>query len=139
MAIWAFISLEKWLVRRTLKQVRRYFFYALCTYVTTAVAVISVSAWLLNVTIWENSVAIYGHLWTGVVVLLVAVVMMAINVAAFIGCYYQNRALLIMYASVLTAGTLMLGLVLGLELKLEFGLEFRSILSFFLLVFNLKP
>ena len=42
-----------------------------------------------SATMIESSVAVYVNLWTGVIVLLSSIVMMAINLAAFIGCYYQ--------------------------------------------------
>lgn len=75
-----------------------------------ALTAMILSAYLVSsVTIYN--VAVYVHLWTGVVVLLVSIMMIAINLAAYVGCYYQNRALLMMYAGVLITGMVMFSVV----------------------------
>jgi hypothetical protein len=107
MAIFRVVTCEKWVNRRSLKQIRKYLFYSISAFMLAALTAMVVSAYLVSETLWVSSVALNVHLWTGVVVLLVSVVMMAINLAAYIGCYYQNRALLIMYASILGFGCFM--------------------------------
>ena len=111
MAVYRAVTLEKWVNRRTLKQLRKYLFYSISAYMLAALTAMVVSAYLISETLFVSSVALNVHLWTGVVVLLVSVVMMAINLAAYIGCYYQNRALLIMYASILGVGAFMFTVV----------------------------
>ena len=106
-ALYRVVTFQRWVGKKSLKQVRRYLFYAISAYLIAALTAMILSAYLVSMTLWVSSVALYVHLWTGVVVLLVSVVMMAINLAAYIGCYYQNRALLIMYSSILAFGAFM--------------------------------
>lgn len=105
LAAFRFLTLERWVSKRSLKQIRKYLFFAVSGYMLAALTAMVVSAYLVSETLWSSSVAVYVHLWTGVVVLLVSVVMMTINLAAYIGCYYQNRALLVMYAGIVGAGS----------------------------------
>jgi CRAL/TRIO domain len=105
LAAFRFLTLERWVSKMSLKQIRKYLFYAVSGYMLAALTAMVVSAYLVSETLWSSSVAVYVHLWTGVVVLLVSVVMMTINLAAYIGCYYQNRALLVMYAGIVGAGS----------------------------------
>ena len=103
-AFFTVITCQKWVGKKSLRQIRKYLVYAISAYLLAATTAMILSAYLVSMTLWVSSVALYVHLWTGVVVLLVSVVMMAINLAAYIGCYYQNRALLIMYSSILAFG-----------------------------------
>ena len=80
-------------------------------FAVAALTAMVVSAYLTSETLYMSTVALYVHLWTGVVVLLVSVVMIAINLAAFIGCYYQNRAMLIMYSGMMWSGVFMFGII----------------------------
>jgi CRAL/TRIO domain len=105
------ITLHDFLNKRSLKQIRKYLFYAISLYMVAALTAMVVSAYLTSETLWLSTVALYVHLWTGVVVLLVSVVMIAVNLAAFIGCYYQNRAMLIMYAGMMWSGIVMFGII----------------------------
>jgi hypothetical protein len=106
LAVINFVTFERWVSRRNLKQIRKSLYYAISAYMCAALTAMILSAYLVSsVTIYN--VAVYVHLWTGVVVLLVSVMMIAINLAAYVGCYYQNRALLMMYAGVLITGMVM--------------------------------
>lgn len=105
------VTLHDFLNKRSLKQIRKYLFYAISVYMVAALTAMVVSAYLTSETLWLSTVALYVHLWTGVVVLLVSVVMIAVNLAAFIGCYYQNRAMLIMYAGMMWSGIVMFGII----------------------------
>ena len=110
-ALQRIITLDEFLNKRTLKQIRKYLFYAISVYMVAALTAMVVSAYLTSETLYMSTVALYVHLWTGVVVLLVSVVMIAINLAAFIGCYYQNRAMLIMYSGMMWSGVFMFGII----------------------------
>ena len=110
-ALQRIITLDDFLNKRTLKQIRKYLFYAISVYMVAALTAMVVSAYLTSETLYMSTVALYVHLWTGVVVLLVSVVMIAINLAAFIGCYYQNRAMLIMYSGMMWSGVFMFGII----------------------------
>ena len=110
-AVMRVITLHDFLNKRSLKQIRKYLFYAISVYMVAALTAMVVSAYLTSETLWLSTVALYVHLWTGVVVLLVSVVMIAVNLAAFIGCYYQNRAMLIMYAGMMWSGIVMFGII----------------------------
>ena len=105
LAAFRFLTLERWVSKRSLKQIRKYLFFAVSGYMLAVLTAMVVSAYLVSETLWSSSMAVYVHLWTGVVVLLVSIVMMTINLAAYIGCYYQNRALLWMYAGIVGAGS----------------------------------
>ena len=105
-AFFSVITCQKWVAKKSLRQIRKYLIYAISAYLLAATTAMILSAYLVSMTLWVSSVALYVHLWTGVVVLLVSVVMMAINLAAYLGCYYQNRALLIMYSSILAFGAI---------------------------------
>ena len=106
-----FLTFEHCFKKSALKELKRYLYTAVSLYMIAALTATVVSAYLVSETLWMSSVALYVHLWTGVVVLLVAVVMMAANIAAYLGCYYQNRALLIMYSGLVGSGAFVFSVI----------------------------
>lgn len=101
---WNMITFQKWINRRTLKQIRAYLFYGICLHLLASLCTMVLSAYLVSATLFLSPNALHAHLWTGVVILLTAVVMITINLAAFLGSFCQNRMLLIMYFSILGVG-----------------------------------
>jgi len=78
-------------------ELRRLLGSSLKLHMCLAIALLILAAYSISTTHWVSLIA-KMQMWTGIVMLLISTAMVTLNFSGFLGWWYQNKALLTMYA-----------------------------------------